>query len=114
MPTSKWLDICRRCLFDDAVAAVTATPAMSAAAAAAKAMRLDTQRLPFVRLQDTAQPVLEIDLRLPAEQLPGPGDVGLADLRVVDGQRFEDDLALRARHPHDRLRKLEQRQLLRV
>jgi hypothetical protein len=37
--------------------------------------------------------LFELDFGLPTEHLLGAGDVGLADLRVVDRQRFEDDLA---------------------
>src|SRR5205807_683049 len=41
-------------------------------------------------------------------------DIGLAHLRIVDRQRLEDDLALRAGDAHDGLGELEERELLRV
>src|SRR5690242_17085398 len=45
------------------------------------------------RLVDRAlQALCKADLRLPAEELLGAGDVRLADLRIVDRQRLEDDL----------------------
>ena len=40
------------------------------------------------------RPSSSVDLRLPAEQRPGAGDVRLAHLRVVLGQRPVHDLAL--------------------
>ena len=61
-----------------------------------------------------AQPLVEIDLGLPAEQLARAGDVGLPHLRVVDRQRLEDDLARRARDLDHRLGQLEHRELVRV
>src|ERR1039457_1901675 len=48
--------------------------------------------------------LFEGDLRLPLEQRPRAGDVGLADAGVVGRQRPVDDLALRAGHRDDRLR----------
>src|SRR5207237_5255766 len=39
------------------------------------------------------QPFAAVDAGLPVQQLAGAGDVGAADLRVVFGQRLEDDLA---------------------
>ena len=35
---------------------------------------------------------MERDGRLPVQELPREGRVGAADLRVVDGARFEDEL----------------------
>ena len=61
-----------------------------------------------------AQAVFERYLRLPAQQLLGPGDVGLADLGVVDGERLKDDLRARAGHLDHLLRQLQQRHLVRV
>src|SRR3712207_7363403 len=55
----------------------------------------------------TPQSFFQRDLRLPAQQLPGEGDVGLADLRIVDGQRLVDDLRARARDLDDALRSEE-------
>src|SRR5687767_8754493 len=58
--------------------------------------------------------VFELHLRLPAEHLARARDVGLAHVRVVDREGLEDDLALGARDPDDRLGELEQRHLGRV
>src|SRR5207253_1727447 len=63
------------------------------------------------RARPAPQAFLEVDLRLPAENLAGAGDVRPAHLRVVDRHRLEDDLARRARHPDARLGELEHRQL---
>src|SRR4029078_10887092 len=52
------------------------------------------------------QALVELDLGLPAEHLAGARDVGLAHLRVVDGEGLEDDLGLRARDADDRLGEL--------
>jgi hypothetical protein len=48
------------------------------------------------------------------KHLAGPGDVRLPHLGIVDRQGREDDLALRARHPDDRIGQLEQGHLPRV
>ena len=58
--------------------------------------------------------VVERDLRLPAEQLAGARDVGLALLRVVGRQRLVDDLAAAAPDLDHLLGQLEQGELLRV
>src|SRR5581483_8287471 len=113
MPTSRRLDAAFACAFGVAPAAEIAKPATTSSTAI-EAMRLDTERLPLGRLQDASQTVLEADLRLPAEELAGPRDVGLPHLRIVDRQRLEDDLALGAGDAEDRLGKVEERQLLRV
>src|SRR4051794_19639298 len=55
---------------------------------------LDPKWLPSEARQHAPQPLLELDLRFPAQHLPGSGDVGLTNLRIVDGQRLVDDLAL--------------------
>src|SRR5215813_4589970 len=94
-----------------AVAAGTQRPAAAARVAARTRHGLDTDRRPS---QHAPEPVFELDLRLPAEQLAGAGDVGLADLRVVDGQRLVDDLAARAGHLEDGLGQLQDRDLPRV
>src|SRR6476661_8314692 len=101
-------------MFEEAVAAGTAKPAAATRIAAQTPNRSDTDRLPPVGRQHPAQSLLQLDLRLPAEHLPGAGDVGLAHLGVVDRQRLEDDLALRARHLDDVLRELEDGELARV
>ena len=77
-------------------------------------MRLRNDRLPSETRQHAAQAFLELDLRLPAEELARTGDVGLADLRVVDGQRLVDELALRAGDAEDGLGELVERELGRV
>src|SRR4051812_40796258 len=76
--------------------------------------RLTDESLDARLLDRLLQPVLERDLRLPAEQVLGAGDVGLADLRVVDGQRLVDDLRARAGHLDHGLGELEQRVLVLV
>src|SRR5918911_2069436 len=98
MPTS----MCRL-----APTAGTARPATATAAAAASATRLHTYRLPTERREHAAQTFVEVDLRLPAEDLLRPGDVGLALLRVVDRQRLVDDLARRAGDLEHLLRELD-------
>src|SRR4051794_28540207 len=55
---------------------------------------LDPKWLPSEAGQHAPQPLFKLDLRFPAQQLPGSGDVGLANLGIVDGQCFEHDLAL--------------------
>src|SRR5438270_372139 len=74
--------------------------AVAASRAAASATRttpqtrkLDLDRLPAERLQPAAQALVEVDLRLPAEDLPRTRDVGPADERIVHRQRLEHDLA---------------------
>src|SRR5262245_38668582 len=98
----------------DAPAGDTATTATAATAAAAASRRLHTYGLLVQRRDRPAQPFLEPDLRLPAEDLARSGDVRLPDLRIVLGQRLEDDLALRPRDPHHHLGELEQRELVRI
>src|SRR3954451_15796499 len=46
-------------------------------------------------LDRPAQAFAQVDLRLPAEQVAGLGDVGLALLRVVGRERLMDDLRAR-------------------
>src|SRR3954451_14341769 len=74
---------------------------------------LDPKWLLSEARQHATQPLLELDLRLPAQHLPGSGDVGLATVRIVDGQRLVDDLALRRRHVDHCLRELANRKLVR-
>src|SRR5919204_6988015 len=75
---------------------------------------LDTDGFPPYGRQHPPEPFLELDLRLPPEQLLGAGDVGLADLRIVDGQCFEHDFAVGRGHSDDCLRELENGELARV
>src|SRR5437762_2026667 len=94
---------------------------LAATTAAAKAVttrrrrtRLGSDGLAAEGDEHAPEPVFQLDLRLPPEQLPRTGDVRLSHLRVVDGERLEHDLALRAGQPPNRLGKLEQRHLARV
>src|SRR6266508_728877 len=98
----------------EAVAAGTQKPAAAARVAARTHPRLDTYRLPAVRREQAPQSLLELDLRLPAEDLAGARDVRLPHLGIVDRQRLVHDLALRARELEDALRQLQDRELLRV
>src|SRR3954463_9009605 len=75
---------------------------------------LDPKWLLSEARQHAPQPLLELELRLPAQHLPGSGDVGLANLRVVDRQRLVDDLALRRRDVDNCFREVENRKLVRV
>src|ERR1051325_1412746 len=75
---------------------------------------LDPKWLPSEGGQHAPQSLLEFDLGLPAQHLPGSGDVGLANLRIVDGQRLVDDLTLRRRDLNNCLCELENRKLVRV
>src|SRR5438093_5693054 len=45
---------------------------------------LNPKWLPSEARQHAPQPLLELDLRLPAQKLPGPRDVGLANLGIID------------------------------
>src|ERR687896_355916 len=63
---------------------------------------------------EPTEPVVERDVRLPAQNLLRARDVGLPDLRIVDRQRLEDDLAAAAPDLEHLLGQLEQRELLRV
>src|SRR4051795_8447856 len=65
-------------------------------------------------LDGALQPLAQVDLRAPPQQLARQADVGLADLRVVGGQRLIDDLRARLGDLDDRLGELEQRELVRV
>src|SRR2546430_5860535 len=105
MPTSMLL------LAEAAGAAATATAKATAVAATS---RLDTDGLPAEGREHPSEPLLQLDLRLPAENLLRPRDVGLAHLGIVDRQRFVDDLARRAGHALHRLGQLVQREFTRV
>src|SRR6266581_4890986 len=69
-----------------ASAAGTHRTAATKTIAAATPIRLGNDRLPSETRQHAAQAFLELDLRLPPEQLPSAGDVGLPNLRIVDGE----------------------------
>src|SRR5918995_6940336 len=105
MPTS---------MLPDALAEGAARPATALTIAAARTNRLNTNGLPSEGRQQASQALLEIDLGGPAEDLLRTRDVWLADLRIVHGQRLEDDLALRPGHFQHRFRELENRKLVRV
>src|SRR4051795_6095377 len=75
---------------------------------------LDPKWLLSEARQHPPQPLLELNLRLPAQHLPGSGDVRLANLRIVDGQRLVDDLALRRGDVDNCLRELQNRELVRI
>src|SRR6476659_8160936 len=105
MPTSM-------CAFADA--AGTHRPAAAKTIAAATPIRLSNERLPSETGQHAAQAFLELHLGLPAEELARARDVGLTDLRIVDGQRLVDDLALRAGDAEHGLGELVERELGRV
>src|SRR5580765_1726219 len=89
------------------------TAALSAAQITSRP--LNTCYLRSHRRQPAAQPLLEIDLGLPAENLARPCDVRAPNLWIV-GQvvrrRLERDLARRTGHTDHRLRELEHRQLV--
>src|SRR5712691_5004788 len=92
----------------------TTRSAATSAVAARTPNRLHTDGLPPERSDHPPQPLLELHLGLPAEDLLRTSDVGLPLLRVVDRQGLEDDLALRAGHLEHGLGELEQRELVRV
>src|SRR5215218_7719616 len=68
---------------------------------------LNAKWLPPEARQHAPEPLLELHFRFPAQHLPGSGDVGPANLRVVHGECFVDDLALRRRDSDDCLRELQ-------
>src|SRR3954465_1071862 len=73
---------------------------------------LDPKWLPSEARQHAPQPLLELDFRLPAQHLPGSGDVGLANLWIVDRKGLVPDLALRRGHSDNSLREFQNRKLL--
>src|SRR5262245_9520862 len=109
MPTIRFREFWRGC------AEGATSPARTASATATSAAKTTRLRMDALhRRQHPAQAFLEVDLRLPAEQLLGARDVRLADQWVVDRQGLEDDLARRLRDPKYRLGELEDRELARV
>src|SRR5437016_6115390 len=97
-----------------AVAAGTERAAATRRVTARPPRLLHTYRLSSERGKHSPEPLLELDLRLPAQHLLRPRDVRLAHLRVVHRKRLEHDLARRARDLEHLLRQLEQRELVRV
>src|SRR6266542_4355568 len=77
-------------------------------------IRLNTKWFPPETRQQAPQPLLELDFRFPAQELPGFGDVGLANLWIVDWKCFEHDFALRRGKSDNCLREFQDRKLLRV
>src|SRR3954453_5442843 len=65
-------------------------------------------------LDGPGQTLDEADAGLPAECPPGLRDVGLVDVRVVDGPGNVDDVAVAADQASDRLGDVEHRGLVRV
>src|SRR5207248_2116234 len=98
----------RRCLLAEAAGAAMRTTANAATTA------LHTDGLPAEGREHPSEPLLQLDLRLPAEHLPRTRDVGLAHLRIVDRERLVDDLARRAGDAKHRRGELVQRELARV
>src|SRR6266536_4016530 len=96
---------------DEAVAAGTHSAAATASAAASTQRRSRTYWSPSQHAPET---LFELDLRLPAQDLPGPRDVGLPDLRIGHRQCLVDDLAARVDQLEQRLGELEDRELARV
>src|SRR5918911_3094174 len=99
------------CLLAEAVGATTSA---TASAATARLPRLYTHGLPAEGREHPSEPLLQLDLRLPAEHLLGPRDVRLADLGIVHRKRLVDDLARRAGDAEHGLGELVERELARV
>src|SRR5256714_13545832 len=96
------------CLLADAAGTITRAPTSAARYA------LDTDGLPAEGREHPSEPLLQLDLRLPAEHVLGPRDVRLADLGVVDRECLVHDLARRRGHPEHGLGELVERELARV
>src|SRR5437899_871954 len=96
-----------------AVAAGAERPAATRRATARPPSLLHTYRLSSEGGDHAAEAFVELDLGLPPQHVLHASDVGLANLRVVDRQRLEDDLARRADDLQHLLRELEQRELVR-
>src|SRR5690242_16821497 len=87
---------------------------MTSTATTATKSALHTDGLPAEGREHPSEPLLQLDLRLPAENLLRPRDVRLADLGIVDRQRLVDDLARGARDAKHGLGELVERELARV
>src|SRR2546421_3968823 len=96
------------CLLPLAAGAAIRTAAQTAIKA------LHTDGLPAEGREHPSEPLLQLDLRLPAEHLLGPSDVRLADLRIVDREGLVDDLARRAGDAEHGLGELVERELARI
>src|SRR5918911_3926692 len=75
---------------------------------------LHTDGLPAEGREHPSEPLLQLDLRLPAEHLLRPRDVGLANLRIVDRKRLVHHFAARPRHTEHGLGELVERELPRI
>src|SRR5437763_13817142 len=95
----------RRCLLAEAAGAAMRTTANAAITA------LHTNGLPAEGREHPSEPLLQLDLRLPAEHLPRTRAVGLSHLRVVDRKRHVANLARRAGAAKPRGGELVQREL---
>src|ERR671936_1966162 len=91
-----------------------ATTSATASAATARLPRLYTDGLPAEGREHPSEPLLQLDFRLPTENLFRPRDVRLADLGIVDRERLVHDLARRAGHAEHGVGQLVQRELARV
>src|SRR5918999_1882045 len=94
--------------------AVTATAAAARDNTRKRATRLNTDWLPSEARQHSPEPLLELDLRCPAEYLFCTSYVRLTYLWIVHWQRLVDDLAFRLCYPNYGFRKLQDRELVRV
>src|SRR5215211_2953362 len=86
----------------DALTAIATSPAVMMPSSP-----LRMSRLPAERRQPAAQAFLQVDFRLPAEHLARARDVWPPDFRIVDGPRFERDLARRPGDANHSLGELE-------
>src|SRR6187397_3308988 len=93
----------------DAWAVDAATSAATRAATATSRPALCNGCVPAERRQRATQALVQLDLGRPAEDLLGAGDVGLANLWIVDRQSLENDRACRGGRAYDCLGELEQR-----
>src|ERR1041384_858198 len=57
---------------------------------------------------------LEIDLRFPAENIPGLRDLGLPHLRIILGKRLVNNRALRIRKRNNPVSEFQDRHFMRV
>src|SRR5436305_6417181 len=105
MPMSMWRAAC---------AAGTARAAAKTRIAAKTPICLRNDRLPSEAGQHPPQPVLELNFRLPVEELLCARNVRLPHLRIVNGKRLVDDLALRSGDAEDRVGEALERELARV
>ena len=89
------------------------TPPAAGVPVAAQPSPKRRQALDAGLLDRHLQPLAQLDLRFPAEQVAGAGDVGAALLGIVGGQRLEDDLRARLGHLDHGFRQFQQGELVR-